>query len=194
VTSAFSSLAAAVRQKGRKGFQRERNRGFRSLWATAHSTAEARRRADRSLTAETSRLQNFKYVWLEFLAELTSKKLSVVGGNAVSRIATLLAVAVFGVVLNAVFQTALNRQLDRFPPAVQAEIDSQRAKLAAIETDDTRARRAVEESFVEGYRTVLWLAAGLAAASSVSAAALIEACRSSNSRTASKPRPSGNRR
>ncbi|MBV9771731.1 MAG: MFS transporter [Bryobacterales bacterium] len=114
--------------------------------------------------------------------------------NAVSRIAALLAVAVFGVVLNGVFQTALNRQLDHFSPPVRAEIDSQRAKLAAIETNDTRARKAVEESFVEGYRTVLWLAAGLAAASSASAAALIAASRSSNSGTAPKPRPFGNRR
>jgi len=114
--------------------------------------------------------------------------------NAVSRIAALLAVAVFGVVLNSVFQTALNRQMGLFPPAVRAEIESQRSRLAAIETKNIRARRAVEESFVEGYRMVLWLAAGLAAVSSVSAAALTEARRSSNSRTASKPRPSGNRR
>jgi MFS family permease len=93
--------------------------------------------------------------------------------NAVSRIAALLAVAVFGVALNAVFQAALTRQLDRLPPTVQADVQSQRSKLAAIQTSDASARTAVETSFVEGYRVVLWLAALLAAASSASAAALI---------------------
>jgi EmrB/QacA subfamily drug resistance transporter len=116
--------------------------------------------------------------------------------NAVSRIAAMLAVAVFGVVLNAVFQTALNRHLDSLPPAVRADVESQRSKLAAIQTNDAATRRAVEESFVEGYRLVLWMAAGLAALSSVSAAALLASGldRSSTSRTAPKPRPARNRR
>jgi MFS family permease len=116
--------------------------------------------------------------------------------NAISRIAALLAVAVFGVVLNAVFQTALNRHLDRLPPAVRADVESQRSKLAAIQTNDAATRRAVEESFVEGYRLVLWMAAGLAVASSVSAAVLLANGLqvSSTSRTAPKPRPARNRR
>ena len=110
--------------------------------------------------------------------------------NAVSRIAALLAVAVFGVVLNAVFQTALNRQLDHLPPAVQADVQGQRSKLAAIQTNSADARTVVEESFVDGYRLVLWLAAGLAVASSVSAGALLGngLHYSSTSRTATKPR------
>jgi hypothetical protein len=78
--------------------------------------------------------------------------------NAVSRIAALLAVAVFGALLNGFFQTALSGHLDRLElaPVVRTGIEAQRSKLAAIETDDMRARQAVEESFVSAYRTILW--------------------------------------
>jgi predicted secreted protein len=58
-------------------------------------------------------------------------------------------------------------------PSVRAQIEAQTTKLAAAETTDPEGRKAVAEAFVAGYRTVLWLAAGLAFASSVSAAILI---------------------
>jgi EmrB/QacA subfamily drug resistance transporter len=104
--------------------------------------------------------------------------------NAVSRLAGLLAVAVFGALLSGVFQSALDRRLNRLDlaPAVRAQIEAQRAKLAAAETPDARARQAINEAFVAGYRTVLWVAVGLAFASSVSAAVLITTERRSEGR------------
>jgi MFS family permease len=95
--------------------------------------------------------------------------------NAISRIAALLAVAAFGALLTSVFQTALAQNLEHLSVSaeVNAHIEAQRSKLAAVETDDPAARKAVDEAFVAGYRVVLWIAAGLALASSMSAVLLI---------------------
>uniref|UniRef100_Q02B98 Drug resistance transporter, EmrB/QacA subfamily n=1 Tax=Solibacter usitatus (strain Ellin6076) TaxID=234267 RepID=Q02B98_SOLUE len=104
--------------------------------------------------------------------------------NSVSRVAGLLAVAVFGALLSGVFQNTLERRLDAgtVPPPVRAELEAQRSKLAAAVTADPRGRRAVQEAFVEGYRVVLWVAAGLALASSLSAAVMIKASGSASPR------------
>jgi EmrB/QacA subfamily drug resistance transporter len=95
--------------------------------------------------------------------------------NAVSRIAGLLAVAVFGALLTGVFHSNLERRLDTLAltPEMRARIESQREKLAAAETDNAEARHAIQEAFVAGYRATLWVAVGLALASSLSAALLI---------------------
>ena len=95
--------------------------------------------------------------------------------NAIARVAAVVAVAVFGLVLSSVFSRVLHERLNRLdlPAATRAQIESQRPKLAAIETSDARVREAVDEAFVAGYRVVVWLAVALAVASSVTSAALV---------------------
>ena len=54
------------------------------------------------------------------------------------------------------------------------QVQAQHSKLAAAATGDAQGRQAIQDSFVAGYRVVVWIAAALALASSLSAAPLIE--------------------
>jgi hypothetical protein len=79
--------------------------------------------------------------------------------------------------------TVFNRDLDKrltslsVPRELRQQIDSQRSKLAAIQTTNSDAREAIAEAFVGGYRTLLWIAAGLSVAGSLSAAFFVDSKR-----------------
>jgi EmrB/QacA subfamily drug resistance transporter len=94
--------------------------------------------------------------------------------NAVSRVAGLIAVAVFGLILYAGFNRGLDRRLDALPISATAhrQVDQQRPKLAAAKTDDPRVQHAIAQSFLAGYHIILWAAVGLALVSGLSAFAL----------------------
>lgn len=94
--------------------------------------------------------------------------------NAVSRIAGLLAVAVFGLVLSAGFNRALSQRLDALSlsPAERQDVDRARPDLAASKSGNPLVNQAIAESFLSGYRVILWCAIGLALASTLSARGL----------------------
>jgi EmrB/QacA subfamily drug resistance transporter len=96
--------------------------------------------------------------------------------NAVSRLAALLAVAVFGAVLVTVFNHSLDRSLDplRLSPDVRAQIDAARPLLAAARNPNLMVQRAIIDSFLRGYRAVIWISTGLATLSAMAAWLLIE--------------------
>ncbi len=96
--------------------------------------------------------------------------------NAVSRVAGLLAIAVFGLVLNGVFNTTLDRQLHlrRVPATERSRIDRQRSRLAAAETSDPQGRQAIDEAFLAGFRVTAWITAALAVAGACTAAIFVE--------------------
>jgi EmrB/QacA subfamily drug resistance transporter len=91
--------------------------------------------------------------------------------NAVSRIASLLAVAVFGLVLSAGFNRALDRSLAgmQLSASLRQKVETQRSRLAGAEIGDPTLQRAFDEAFVSGYRDVIWISVGLALLSALSA-------------------------
>jgi EmrB/QacA subfamily drug resistance transporter len=96
--------------------------------------------------------------------------------NSISRIAGLLAVAIFGLVLYSGFNRELDRRLDRLAlSSVEREhVDRQRPRLAAAQSNDPRVSQAIAVAFVAGYRQVIWVAVALALASALSARILVD--------------------
>ncbi|UPG92557.1 DHA2 family efflux MFS transporter permease subunit [Luteibacter aegosomatissinici] len=97
--------------------------------------------------------------------------------NAVSRVAGLIAIAVFGVVLTHGFDVALRDSLAtmHLPRESVDAIMAQRAKLAGMELPPgaEAARRLVDQAFVAGFRQVMILSAILAVLSALTAALMI---------------------
>jgi EmrB/QacA subfamily drug resistance transporter len=126
------------------------------------------------------------------VAPLTTTVMSAVGeeqagvasgiNNAVSRTAGLLAIAVFGVMMLSVFSHTLATRLNeiQLDDQLRHSVYEQRVKLAGLElpsTSDSATREkikgAVADSFVYGFRVIMFTSAALALASGASSWLLI---------------------
>ena len=105
--------------------------------------------------------------------------------NAVARVAGLLAIAVFGVVLARSFDAQVRPRLARLSlaPLVRAEIERELPKMAGAELkaesiepqQHAAARQAIDDAFVSAFRLVMLGAAALALAAAAVGAAIREA-------------------
>jgi hypothetical protein len=121
--------------------------------------------------------------------------------NTVSRLGALLSIAAMGILLLGVFDSGLERRLAELnvPHEARRALVAQRDDLAAIEIPAgldprTRAavRRAIDASFVDGFRAVMIAAALLAGGGALGGAVLIEGRRRRPGRGArGAGRPSG---
>lgn len=103
--------------------------------------------------------------------------------NAVSRIASLLAIAVLGIVMLNRFDHSLNQYIAPLHLSANAQqfVDTQRINLAAASLPPglsaevaAALRRAIAAAFVDGFRSVMGVAVGLAIVSAMTAALLVE--------------------
>src|SRR5260370_1215260 len=115
-----------------------------------------------------------------FMSSIPQHRGGVASGvnNAVARTASLVAIAVLGVVMLHVFRTNLDRRLmsTNLPVSAAQSVRAQSTKLAAIAVPENLdpgtqqlIRRVIDESFVSGFRSVMAIGAALAAASAVTA-------------------------
>jgi predicted MFS family arabinose efflux permease len=97
--------------------------------------------------------------------------------NAVSRTAGLLAIAVFGVVISLGFSNRLDVRLKglTLDEQVKRLVYEQRVKLAGLQIPEgsdaatqAQIKQAVADSFVFGFRLIMWISAALALASALS--------------------------
>jgi EmrB/QacA subfamily drug resistance transporter len=106
--------------------------------------------------------------------------------NAVARVASLLAIAILGIVMVRIFSSSLNHKLIAtaavLPPGILQFVRSNQIRLAGMELPSgldakTAAllREAISHAFVSGFRTIMLICAGLAVASAAVASLLIPA-------------------
>ncbi len=102
--------------------------------------------------------------------------------NAVARVAGLLAVAVLGGFIYGAFSSSLDTRMEDMdmPGEVRIAMEAAKADLGAAEAPagvdagmEAQIERAVDESFVAGFRAVMLASAGLALASALIAALLV---------------------
>jgi MFS family permease len=102
--------------------------------------------------------------------------------NAAARVAAPLAVAVLGVFVYGAFSANLDARLNNMnlPGEVRSEMEAAKADLGAAQAPEgvdavtaAHIERAVDESFVAGFRTVMVVCVGLALASALAAALLV---------------------
>jgi hypothetical protein len=102
--------------------------------------------------------------------------------NAMARVAGLLAVAVLGLFAYGVFSATLEARLESMDLSgeVRSELEAAKADLGAAKAPEgvdartaARIERAIDESFVAGFRAVMVVSAGLALMSALAAALLV---------------------
>jgi EmrB/QacA subfamily drug resistance transporter len=102
--------------------------------------------------------------------------------NAIARVAGLLAVAVLGVFAYGAFSANLDARLEAMdlPGGVRSDLEAAKVDLGAAEAPEgvnagtvAQIERAIDESFVAGFRAVMAVSAGLALASALAAALLV---------------------
>jgi len=111
--------------------------------------------------------------------------------NTVSRVAGLLAIAVFGVFLARTFDAQVRPRLDRLSlaPDVRTQIDEQLPKMAGAELKSVplepaqrvAVQRSIDEAFVAGFRVVVIGSAILALAAAGFGAAIRDRARAASS-------------
>lgn len=95
--------------------------------------------------------------------------------NAVSRVASLLAIAILGALIAAAFGARLAQRMDSaaFSATQRREVDAQRSEMAAAHFHDPREQGVVQAAYLDGFRVVAAACALLTAGSALAAAATL---------------------